>query len=331
MGNRVFVLGAGASYGAGFPLANDLFSRIYERLSPDAQRDLDRAVRYFYPFSKPTRSTSVSLRRVNIEELMSLLDAAEEFNEILPTTFMTPVELRKLRTHLLHSLVDLFRELQDRAEKASKYIGYVEAFVSKLRGADTIITFNWDTLVERQISQDGRFQPDYCPRGSSASGLPVLKLHGSVDWYHGAELASRAGMLPVHRQIFRTGSSRPSSRRRAQLASALPFIVPPTFYKRLRGYSDLEEVWATAFDRLRTADEIFICGYRFPPEDLLARFLVRRAIRMNLLQRDRKGKDKLRLLIVNPEQSVAKFVKENIDTSVRAEYARFEESTLVRR
>lgn len=325
---RVFVLGAGVSYGAGFPLASELFVRVYECMAPEDQKALDRALTYLYPLARSPHPPSRALTKVNIEEFMSLLDMAEEFNEILPTTFLSPKAIRSLRHKLLGSIVDLLVDKQQQAEADRNKIGYIDSFISKLSNCDTVITFNWDILIDRRLRKLGILFHQ-CPRNGSTDLLTLLKLHGSLDWYRGAELDSRRGFEVLHRQLFRAGWSELTKLRTTLPDEVSPFMVPPSFFKTLRGCADVEQIWAEAFGRLSTADEVYVCGYRFPPEDLFARFVFRRAIRFNVIRRGRKSAAPLKLVVVNPNSEVADFVRRSIYGRVRHEKARFEVSSLV--
>lgn len=260
---------------------------------------------------------------------MSLLDMAEEFNEILPTTMLRADAIRSLRSKLLRTIADLLIEAQRQAEARHTKIGYVDRFISRLSVRDTVMTFNWDLLFERRLRQRG-LPFDHCPNDSGSPALAFLKLHGSLDWFRGAELESRTGFDVVHRQLYRAPWPKISKRDAKFLTNALPFIVPPTFFKTFRGCADVEEIWAHAFRRLQQADEIYVCGYRFPPEDLFARFVFRRAIRSNLMRRERKNAAPLKLVVIGPNPEVARFLRRNIYGKVRHENSRFETSSLTK-
>jgi len=328
--SRVFVLGAGVSYGAGFPLASELFARVYEGMSVEDRKQLDNTLRYLYPIGRNPGGTSRALTKLNIEEFMSLLDMAEQFNEILPTTFLSARAIRNLRLKLIRSMVDLLVAKQRDAEDDNSKIGYMDHFISGLRTSDALITFNWDLLIDRRLRKRG-IPFDQCPLDKKdANMITFLKLHGSIDWYRGSELESRKRFEVLHRQLFRAPWSQVASEGWRETDQAVPVIVPPTFFKDFRGCAEMEHIWAEAFRRLSTADEVYVCGYRFPPEDLFARFVFRRAIRFNLINREKRSKTPLKLVVVNPNVEVADFVKRNIYGRVRHESARFEASSLTK-
>ncbi|MHB8974710.1 MAG: SIR2 family protein [Pirellulaceae bacterium] len=60
---------------------------------------------------------------------------------------------------------------------------------------DSVITFNYDTLVERALAEAGK---DWSHRFSdSEAGMAVHKLHGSIDWIvaHRSEQFSKLELL----------------------------------------------------------------------------------------------------------------------------------------
>jgi hypothetical protein len=307
------------------PLAKDLFSKLRERMNAAERNALDSAVKYFYPQSA-TRSSNTAIS-VNVEEFMSMLDIAEEFNEILPTTYFTPSKIRGVRKSLLSGIVELFLAVQEQAENDTKSTRYLARFASRLHPGDTVITFNWDTLLEQQmVAQDVAFSRRPTTKKERVS---LLKLHGSIDWYAGGELLSHKGFSRIHRQLYRASSETMTSRR-DRLEGALPFIIPPSFYKSFRGNADVEELWAQSFRQLRDADEVFICGYSVPREDFFARFVIRRAIRLNRIKRRRSGKTTglRKLVVIDPSTSVPAFVRQNVFPGAKHEKSKFETSSL---
>ncbi len=70
------------------------------------------------------------------------------------------------------------------------------AMVSQCSGSDTLITFNWDTLLDRALLESGRWFPDtgygitfrdlldsnWRSPDTTKAELTLLKLHGSTNW-----------------------------------------------------------------------------------------------------------------------------------------------------
>jgi hypothetical protein len=127
-------------------------------------------------------------------------------------------------------------------------------------GQETVITFNYDLVIERLATKvPSRFYflgPNEDP-GAASKAVPVLKLHGSIDW-----LRMQAG---DHAE-YRTG--RPDTEfldvDGSQLAIASPGPTKLALSQELRG------LWVAAEKAIREADAVVFVGYRFPPSDSMA-------------------------------------------------------------
>jgi hypothetical protein len=322
----VFILGAGFSYNAGFPLAYHLLRQVYERLDRETQSELYRTLQFLYPEVNAAKTISEGLTQVGVEDFMSLLDVSEQFNARLPTTWLRSTRIRSLRARMLTAIADLMIDCQVAAENQGR-CDYVDRFVRRLWPTDTVITFNWDVLLERRlVRNDVRYAYKSRERGKA---LLLLKLHGSIDWRHGETLDSIHHLTSVHRQLFQLPWDRLMELRDAgHHNDAPPYVVPPTFFKDLQGSTDLEELWVTAFRQVVLADEIHFCGYRLPPEDMYARSVLRRAIRQNARERKKKEKPAAKITLVNPDSNneVIGLMRKFLDRSVKPEKDKFEES-----
>jgi hypothetical protein len=102
----------------------------------------------------------------------------------------------------------------------------------------------------------------------------VLKLHGSVNWWHGGSNA------PLTEQMVY--NPRPHARTQSEFlfADLQPFLVPPTSIKNsYYGRSGLVTQWRLAAQALRAADQVDIIGYSFPASDLPTRTFLSSTIR----------------------------------------------------
>lgn len=145
---------------------------------------------------------------------------------------------------------------------------------------DTIITFNYDCLIE---SVDNFLNPENLTRRvvvptsdavcrnsrrNSNAGPTLLKLHGSADWYR-----ERDRIIPL--SVAHPGATDLAADP-AQLEQV--FIAAPGRSKT----SDtklLEPVWQQARRAIVEADELCIVGYGFPKSDNLAKHVILDAVR----------------------------------------------------
>ena len=190
----VYVLGAGFSAAAGLPLGTNLWEEIHRRATLMASNPNDRASKFlddlnsYIEFKRECEGISLQPREVNFEEFLGFLDIehflglrgketlSREGNEtqIIVKTLIGQILTEKIPT----TIPDL-------------YIN----FASKLTPGDVILTFNYDTLLERACDYVGtpyrlvheRYSTVY-PRGvatidTSREEVIILKLHGSIDWF----------------------------------------------------------------------------------------------------------------------------------------------------
>jgi hypothetical protein len=98
------------------------------------------------------------------------------------------------------------------------------------------------------------------------SAMRLLKLHGSINW---ARRTGRGRSLTVFKNYDEV--------REAKL---IPELVPPTWKKVFE--SQLEDVWATAVQRLNTATRIVIIGFSMPPTDVHFKYLMAAGLQQNM-------------------------------------------------
>lgn len=206
---------------------------------------------------------------------------AEEFLDLLETAAQAPEDaLARMLGRLVGvltsqqqqgSVAQQIRGLRDGARRllaveCSKFLVHAnpaserwepyQEFRKVLRDKDprnqhTIITFNYDTVLETLHFRDWVRLPGH----AGGEGHCVLKLHGSVDWKREGNGFSDVEDNPH----FAAGCED------AELA-----IAPPGPDKS-KIAADFEDLWKTAEERLRAAHVVFFIGYRFPPTDSTAR------------------------------------------------------------
>jgi hypothetical protein len=166
---RVFVLGAGASLHAGYPLAAEMGNCLaawVNTLSPDHQY------------------------RSGLEQIIDVYGGLGNFESIL-ADLMTAVPeslaagLGVSRSYLLSDLKEALRDYFDAVRSAPAPL--YDRLARVLRSGDRVVTFNYDLGVERALHTAGLWdiKTGYgfpVVEGEAPSPLEVLKLHGSTNW-----------------------------------------------------------------------------------------------------------------------------------------------------
>lgn len=177
----------------------------------------------------------------------------------------------------------------------------------------TVVTFNYDTLVERAVESLGlwdfafgltteilpaaamRWDPYPTERGRVgwhnviedlpplpaplrtheplAPSFHLLKLHGSLNWYW-VPGDSSGGTLNSWYLLISDEIAR-----RRFLPGREPFVVPPAATKTAYFMNPImREIWSTAASAMRQARELHIVGYSLPMTDLLSSSMIAEGI-----------------------------------------------------
>jgi hypothetical protein len=145
-----------------------------------------------------------------------------------------------------------------------------------------IISFNYDLTVEQALMTAGMAYHYGLPSDSSATGIPVLKLHGSINW---GTCATCKQVVPYHPHQAHFDHLRDSEYVFYNLGSTLhrqqhcgadlqhkPLVVPPTWNKG-EYHGQIGAVWRRAATLLGSAQNVFVIGYSLPESDAFFRYL----------------------------------------------------------
>lgn len=165
----------------------------------------------------------------------------------------------------------------------------------------TVITFNYDTLVECAVDYREIYLPTLAepvawtevtgdvpgwPAGTMRLGAsPVdtfrlLKLHGSLNWFW---IPGDASGLSVARRLlpgkFEAPAPYTEDDRRRQLPARVPFVVPPSATKSSYYQNRLvRELWIQAGEALEAASHVSLIGYSLPMTDLTVSSMLERTL-----------------------------------------------------
>jgi hypothetical protein len=274
--NIVYVVGAGFSAALGFPLTHDLLVRLWERLEAKFQKQLEKVIKFHHPSFDPKRKTSFP----NVEQLLSELLVNEELwtaSRRFEGRFKK-ADLVEIRYELLRQIGGWFNGISDRlfSNDVPTWLSRFEKLAKKQSA--TIISFNWDLVLDRLLFNDDLDSKSYGFGTSANSGPILLKPHGSLNWFeneHGDRIKKDL-KFPLHKSsdeevfVFRKFRSPKSS-----VGNKYdPLIVPPAFLKNFRK-PVFEELWNKCIEALAIADEVVFIGYSLPEADLHARFVFR--------------------------------------------------------
>lgn len=298
MSKVVFVLGAGCSKMCGAPLMADFldvasnlhstgkvtsqavhFERVFKAIGAlqsvhsKSQLDLNNVESVFNAFE--VAGTIGKLPGFQADEIPGVIDSLKK---VIVSTIEGTVKFPTQHSHIgvpvpYNGFADLL-----------KYI-MTDAFPQK---SVSVITFNYDIAIDMALYK-ARIGLDYGLDSSISTAIvPLLKLHGSLNW---ASKADDSSVIPLtldnYLQIYHAPTSSESNIYYIHIGTQLqeyfskhakievkaePVIVPPTWNKA-EHHQTLSRVWSRAAKELGEAEYVFIIGYSLPETDAFFRLL----------------------------------------------------------
>jgi hypothetical protein len=125
-----------------------------------------------------------------------------------------------------------------------------------------IITTNYDlvceSIINKMIGRDPILFPQvkYFEYENKYIPVPLLKLHGSIDW--------------------------------KETSYDIPNIIPPTWTKQFNRTGKYNTIWNQAEDAISISDKILFIGYSMPDTDTHIRYLIKLGLLNSLLNKKEK-------------------------------------------
>ncbi len=306
-----YVLGAGFSREmAGLPVMRDLVASFRARHRRECEKGRGNRVAWgatVLEFIDSLESEAVHQRMVGGDERCESCDFTEDFEAILSfidlnvgrtieativssagekssrsraCPFSNYMNLQEIRYYIATYLRLVLEEPS--AIKADQ----IERFANCLAMGDSILTFNYDLVVEKELWRQRRWSPsdgygvDFRPSQSVAeaawkSCIQVYKLHGSLNWRSPGFFESLVKLEGFHdngEPIFPGYLDDETSPHEYQGGHA-PCWVMPSFIKDF-SVPELLGVWGRGQEALRQATDVVVIGYSLPEADSAACLLL---------------------------------------------------------
>ena len=267
--SRVFVLGSGFSVPSGAPLTKNILTLIFAEINTDPRI---KQLKLWLDNTFFTKNPDW-LRSASFEELLSRMDITRYYR---PYPDIDYSELEYYEDLLLACFTGLLTTRRNNAQ-----MELYRQFLDYLQTGDTIISFNYDLVLElamelRHIDPDYMMPvectPVYCDLRDKHRKLPLLKLHGSINLYFCPSCKRTFFFSHSFTQHPLPGEQAPSCtycRTDTGVQRRLKhLIIAPTLFK---SYSlpFIRKLWFLALDRLSRAKHICFIGYSLPEEDIL--------------------------------------------------------------
>lgn len=295
MSSIVFVLGAGASRQCGGPLMGDFLDIATNLLRTRKIDDQSEAFKEVFRAIGNLQAvhSKAEMDLNNIESIFTALELGKVIQKF-PGLKAEEIDgvIASLKTLIVKTLEQtvLFPIHNNRIVAPDPYPYFYELinFLNTEASPNqtcSVITFNYDIAVDYALIGDGSGPFYGMGTKTSASSIPLLKLHGSLNWGServGDKVEIRTQSLAYLRNqmahqtgpvVLDVGSRiQELLRQGGHAVEKEPVIVPPTWNKA-DYHRDLSEVWASAAQHLSEAEYIYIIGYSLPETDSFFRHL----------------------------------------------------------
>lgn len=311
------------------PVQNTLFHRIFQyHFRQIAKLDKTATVirKYFSPGAHKSKYKTGAdrhsdLKHLSVEEVVTFL---EEMSRDLKEE--GALVFKETESYLRRLTIKLIAFLSTHGQYKKNKI--LKSFCKNIRDTDTVITFNWDTLLDQVLKNTRRWHPawgygkavrtifkssDHKKPQTRKKHPTLLKLHGSINWtakkneYTIITSTSKEDyydnvvMLPPKMLKSEIWGDEPTEKKTEPVRGNWA-VYEKKLYKKL---------WEEAEEHLSCSKKIVFIGYSFPAADTSVWGLLRRAFAETKVKRKR-----LDIIIVDPN---AKEIAEKLKKSFQIE------------
>lgn len=315
----VYIIGAGASYGEKLvpqtgsttttgpspptpPMATGFFDGEFLRKvgydPADAEKDFSHAFEYIRWLKQVGKTVPVGegpWASMNLEEIFTSIELSREFHGSESGPGARYVLIRDSLTRYVWKMISLCTH--------KKYGAHSKRLVDPLPNDATVITFNYDLLLDQEQIVAGSqkrldaldlraqyrhfyqrvVQKQRLPYEQSLTGL-FLKMHGSLNWFRCTN-----GTCPWSRDIRLDLDIEGCLRRAIGVhigeescgycgSNTIPLIVPPLLHKPILEDSLIRAIWGLARQKLSDAAAVVLIGFSAQPSDFYASWLLRTTV-----------------------------------------------------
>ena len=265
-----------------------------------------------------------------LEDILTQLDLAVEEDRPLSRHYNVPY-LRRLREAFVYAICVVLAE--NLSSKGSEGMELMWKFLSTLTPEDSMISLNYDIIVDKAISLSTGGRVNYgfpvrydhkvkkgkakVKKGEEAKpyelatppdglahlyNLPLYKLHGSFNWLYcpfcqDLDVAHGSKIKSV-RYPFEE-EEKPKCVDCDTIYE--PLIITPTMLKTYRNIQ-LRQIWRQAENKISRAGKVVFVGYSIPDADVQLRCMFKRALYTNRIRSQVQGSSRCTIHVVGKER-----------------------------
>jgi hypothetical protein len=320
--STVYILGAGATkavYGDA-PLTDDLLKSLKDIPSDDYRLvNVRNFIMNFFGITERTLSNENQITVLPaIEDVLNLLDLAIQEQRPLTSHY----DIRKLQDIRQNIIYLISNELKNKLEKGPMVKGnIIPNFVRRIeidKGNSTIISFNYDLLIDNGILDRGLGHVNY---GFKVRGLldgengfkftaiedyrrdivlaPLYKLHGSANWLY-CPTCNAIDLTEGVKAAYYIFEETFDILKTCQICKTKyePLLITPSMIKRYDNQF-LRQIWSSAEESIRKADRLVFIGYSLSNADYYIKYIINRAVALN----QNKNNGHLKVLVVTRQNA----------------------------
>ena len=223
------------------------------------------------------------LTTLGLEDLWSCIDYRAKFSEKRRHGMLADPEwLDGAVWELKRAILSIYGQQCDRAARTiSRRSGTLPSLLKKVQSGDTIISFNYDTVIER-LARVMKLRLRHSA-SRLRTAVQFAKPHGSVSWCVSELLPCVPGpplidSLPLDSVLCGNSTTEPLVLGAVPIKSELIWEVQKC-YNASQVFELVMQQWRVLIEGLRDADVVVVVGYSFPKEDHHGRFLFMEGIR----------------------------------------------------
>jgi hypothetical protein len=150
---------------------------------------------------------------------------------------------------------------------------------NQIKTGDVVISFNWDTLIERLARRFGISLRHCC--GAPQGFVKFAKPHGSASWPLSASaLSAMIDGEPLLDSLAEDFQNDPLVLGAVPIKSELLREVQRCHLPGEIVFTVIMHQWRGVVEAVRDADQLVVVGYSFPKEDQYGRFLFQEGLRL---------------------------------------------------
>lgn len=226
---------------------------------------------------------------VNLEDVFTSFDKSLSLKEHIHK--YTYAELDKIRHSIVRLFVYYFSKCIDKHDfQHSDYLNFINHLKVNFKDSfPTIITTNWDTLLEKYLDEnnmeyglilhDNYYIVDGQPQGMGLTKkLNLIKIHGSINWLRCLSCNTLSVTKDTPTILFQDDIKEKCNRCSSESSILFqPEIITPTMIKSIDSLL-YRNLWGAAGNELMSAEHIIFVGYSLPLADYDFRYLLQKHV-----------------------------------------------------